>query len=147
LLAVGGFDPALDVGTPTGGGGDLDAFQRILESGAAIVYRPDAVVRHLHRRELPRLRRQLFDNGRGYAAMLLAARERGTRADRRQVRRRFAGWLLRWHAERLLRRAVGRERLPATFILAETLGAAVGPALYLRSRRDARGLDGDGGSS
>ena len=84
LLAVGGFDPALDVGTPTSGGGDLDAFQRMLESGAAIVYRPDAVVRHLHRRELPRLRRQLFDNGRGYAAMLLAARERGTRADRRQ---------------------------------------------------------------
>ena len=42
LLDAGGFDPALDVGTPTGGGGDLDAFQRVLESGAAIVYRPDA---------------------------------------------------------------------------------------------------------
>jgi glycosyltransferase involved in cell wall biosynthesis len=147
LLEAGGFDPVLDVGTPTGGGGDLDAFQRVLESGAAIVYRPDAVVRHLHRRELPQLRRQLFDNGRGYSAMLLAAHRRGTPRDRRAVWRRYAGWLARWHAERLLRRAVGRERLPASLILAETHGAAVGPARYARSRRDAHCLDADGGTS
>jgi len=147
LLEAGGFDPALDVGTPTGGGGDLDAFQRVLESGAAIVYRPDAVVRHLHRRELTQLRRQLFDNGRGYSAMLLAAHGRGTPRQRRAVWRRYAAWLVRWHAERLLRRAAGRERLPASFILAETHGAAVGPARYAESRRDARRIDADGGSS
>ena len=29
LEHVGGFDPALDVGTATGGGGDLDAFHRV----------------------------------------------------------------------------------------------------------------------
>jgi glycosyltransferase involved in cell wall biosynthesis len=140
MLAAGGFDPALDVGTPTGGGGDLDAFQRLLESTAVIVYRPDAVVRHLHRRDLPRLERQLFDNGRAYGAMLMAARLRASPRSRRGVTRRYLRWLVAWHARRLALSAVGRERLPARLIAAEILGASVGPMLYLRSRQRARRL-------
>lgn len=139
-LAAGGFDPALDVGTPTGGGGDLDVFQRLLESRAVIVYRPDAVVRHLHRRDLPRLERQLFDNGRAYGAMLMAAHMRASHRNRRRVRMQYARWLARWHALRFARRAVGRERLPARLIAAETLGASIGPVLYLRSRQKTRRL-------
>jgi len=73
LEALGGFDPALDVGTATQGGGDLDAFQRVLESGATLEYCPDAIVGHLHRRGMRQLRRQLLDNGRGFSAALWAA--------------------------------------------------------------------------
>jgi glycosyltransferase involved in cell wall biosynthesis len=134
LLALGGFDPALDVGTPTGGGGDLDAFLRVLESGGTIAYRPDAVVRHLHRRGDDALRRQIFDNGRAYSAVLFAAflRERG--GGRARVVGRYWRWLAAWHARRIVRRLARREQLPMRFLLAELGGAALGPAVYLRSR-------------
>ena len=37
---VGGFDPALDVGTCTNGGGDLEMFFRVLKAGHTLVYAP-----------------------------------------------------------------------------------------------------------
>lgn len=135
LLALGGFDPALDVGTPTGGGGDLDAFVRVIDAGWAIEYRPDAVVRHLHRRTEDALERQLFDNGRAYSAVLYAAflRARGVGRIRPVVR--YGQWLGGWHGRRLMRRALGREQLPFRYLAAELKGAPLGPFLYLRSRR------------
>lgn len=135
LLALGGFDPALDVGTPTGGGGDLDAFVRVLEAGWAIEYRPDAVVRHLHRRTKDALERQLFDNGRAYSAVLFAAFLRARGVGRMRPVARYGQWLGGWHGRRLARRALGRERLPFRFLAAELKGAPLGPFLYLRSRR------------
>jgi glycosyltransferase involved in cell wall biosynthesis len=139
LIGLGGFDPALDVGTRTGGGGDLDAFQRCLECTVGIVYVPGAVVRHLHRAEMDGLRRQLFDNGRGYGAMLAAAFARGDHARRRAVVRRGASWLGRWQLARLLGSIAGSERLPTRLVAAEVAGAPLGPALYLAERRAARG--------
>lgn len=141
LLEIGGFDPALDVGTATGGGGDLDAFQRLLESGAVITYRPDAVVRHLHRRSGGALRRQLFDNGRSYSAMLTAAFLRARGGDRSRVAARYLRWLARWHALRLARSLAGRETLPLSLVVAEAAGAPLGPALYLSARRTARRME------
>ena len=47
---IGYFDPALDVGTATNGGGDLEMFFRVLKEGYVLVYEPRAVVRHRHRR-------------------------------------------------------------------------------------------------
>ena len=35
---VGPFDPALDVGTPTNGGGDIEMFYRVLKEGHALRY-------------------------------------------------------------------------------------------------------------
>lgn len=63
LERIGGFDPALDVGTPTGGGGDLNALFEVLHHGGILVYEPRAVVRHHHRRDLDELRKQLTGNG------------------------------------------------------------------------------------
>jgi glycosyltransferase involved in cell wall biosynthesis len=143
MVAAGGFDPALDVGTATGGGGDLDAFQRLLETGSVIAYRPDAVVRHLHRRTDAALRRQLFDNGRAYSAMLTAAFLRARGLDRTRVAARYVRWVARWHAVRLARSLAGRETLPLRLIAAEASGAPLGPALYLRARRTARRLAGE----
>ncbi len=62
---VGLFDPALDVGTVTNGGGDLEMFFRVLKEGHTLVYVPSAIVRHRHRREYARLRTQLANNGIG----------------------------------------------------------------------------------
>lgn len=139
LRELGGFDPALDVGTRTGGGGDLDMFERLLESAAVIVYAPDAVVRHLHRAQQDGLRRQLFDNGRAYGAMLTAAYVRGDRRRRRAVVGRYARWLVQWHGARLVGSLTGRERLPLRLVAAELAGAPLGPMLYLVERRAARG--------
>lgn len=138
LRELGGFDPALDVGTRTGGGGDLDVFERCLERTAAVVYVPGAVVRHLHRAEMAGLRRQLFDNGRGYGAMLAAAYLRGDGVRRRAVLRRGASWLVRWQAARLAWSLAGREELPTRLVAAEVAGAPLGPLLYLAERQAAR---------
>src|SRR5205823_144732 len=48
LEQLGGFDPALDMGSYVGGGGDLDVFRRLLDDGEIAVYEPSAVVRHHH---------------------------------------------------------------------------------------------------
>lgn len=140
LEAIGGFDPALDVGTITGGGGDLDVFQRILEADGAIAYRPDAIVHHIHRRTMRQLRRQLFDNGRGYAAAFAAmlARARGGR--RMEVLYWWFVWWSSWFAARAIRWVVRRERLPLRLILTEFAGFVVGALLYPAARRRARKL-------
>ncbi|MBA2459099.1 MAG: glycosyltransferase, partial [Gemmatimonadales bacterium] len=49
---IGPFDPALDVGTLSRGGGDLEMFFRVLKEGHALRYEPRAIVRHRHRRTL-----------------------------------------------------------------------------------------------
>ena len=70
LARIGPFDPALDIGTPSGGGGDLEMFFRVLKSGAALVYEPAALVRHRHRRNYAELKTQLTNNGIGLYAYL-----------------------------------------------------------------------------
>jgi O-antigen biosynthesis protein len=72
-LALGGFDPALDVGTRTGGGGDLEMYFRVLASGGLLVYEPSAVVRHVHRRTMPELVRQMRGNGTGNYSIFAGA--------------------------------------------------------------------------
>lgn len=67
---IGDFDPALDVGTVTNGGGDLEMFFRVLEEGHMLVYEPAAVVRHVHRRTASELNRQINDWGIGFYSYL-----------------------------------------------------------------------------
>jgi GT2 family glycosyltransferase len=56
---VGPFDERLDVGTPTRGGGDTEFFSRVLAAGYQIVYDPEALNWHRHRREWQALQNQL----------------------------------------------------------------------------------------
>ena len=140
LERIGGFDPALDVGTVTGGGGDIDAFQRLIESGGALLYRPDAVVRHIHRRTAGRLRGQLFDNGRSYSAVLWACMRRARGLDRLRVVYAYWQWLRCWHAKRIVRRLRRREQMPLKLLVDELRGGFLGPPLYWMARRRARRL-------
>jgi GT2 family glycosyltransferase len=68
---IGYFDPALDVGTVTNGGGDLEMFFRVLKEGYMLVYEPNALVRHRHRRDYPALYRQIAGWGIGFSAHLM----------------------------------------------------------------------------
>lgn len=70
LQALGSFDECLGAGSPTRGGEDLDAFARVMRAGFAIVYTPDAVVHHVHRRDLAGLEKQTFGDGTGMVALL-----------------------------------------------------------------------------
>src|SRR5699024_4333881 len=62
LSSVGQFDEALDAGTPTQAGGDADMYRRLLAGGWRIVYDPEALNWHRHRRSAEELVRQM----RGY---------------------------------------------------------------------------------
>lgn len=70
LETMGEFDTRLGAGTVTGGGEDLDAFARVLRCGYAIVTTPDAVIHHVHRRDLEGLKKQTYGDGTGMAALL-----------------------------------------------------------------------------
>ncbi|MGZ4987292.1 MAG: glycosyltransferase family 2 protein [Limisphaerales bacterium] len=63
---IGTFDPSLDVGTPTRGGGDLEMFFRVLKTGHTLLYEPGAMVRHRHRISYGALYAQIRNNGVGF---------------------------------------------------------------------------------
>jgi GT2 family glycosyltransferase/O-antigen/teichoic acid export membrane protein len=67
---VGGFDECLGVGSPAGGGEDIDMFVRILLHGHVLVRQPSAVVWHRHRRSIEELERQIEDYGLGLGAWI-----------------------------------------------------------------------------
>ena len=134
--SAGGFDPALDVGTPANGGGDLEMFYRVLKAGHLLVYEPAAVVRHRHRRDYAALRAQLANNGIGFYAYLAhGAREH--RDDRWAFRWLALWWFWRWNVRRLLIACVRRNWFPRDLILAELRGSLAGPRRYRLARRQA----------
>jgi glycosyltransferase involved in cell wall biosynthesis len=128
LEAVRGFDPALDVGTPAAGAGDLDVFHRLLRAGFILRYEPAARVRHHHRRDLEGLRRQLRNNGRSYGVYLLKVWRDG-RVPRPAVARFALGWGT-WLAGRLALGLFGRRRLPLALLWAEARGAVEAPRAF-----------------
>lgn len=140
LDAVGGFDPALDVGTPAHGGGDLDLFHRVLLNGYCARYEPAALVWHRHRADRSALRAQLYDNGRAFGVYLLTRLREG-RLPRSVVLAHGARWLA-WLLGRVPRRFLRRERLPLPLVLAEIWGASHAPWAWLRARGQARRLEG-----
>ena len=123
LERLGGFDPALDVGTPTGGGGDLDVFQRILDERRHRLPpgcgRPAHASTHLGRPE-----RQLYDNGRAYSSTLWVALLRARGRNRLGVVAAYWRWIWRHHAEGSAAASCRRdESLPLSFLFAELRGA------------------------
>lgn len=132
---VGTFDPALDVGTPTNGGGDQEMFFRVLNAGYAAVYEPRALARHRHRREYAQLRRQISGWGTGSYALLT----------RIVVTSPEASWVVGlvaarglWHQlHRIATSLVRPPGFPRSLMFTELRGALLGPLCYWRARRQA----------
>ncbi|HEY7026044.1 MAG TPA: glycosyltransferase family 2 protein [Gemmatimonadales bacterium] len=138
LQELGGFDTALDVGTPSHGGGDLDIFHRTLMAGAVIRYQPAALVRHHHRKDMLGLRRQFTDNGRAFGVYLLTIFSRGSIPRHSTVWYSIRIWLA-WLLGRIVKRFARRELLPLPMLLAELWGAAQSPfAFFATYREDSR---------
>jgi O-antigen biosynthesis protein len=130
---IGYFDPALDVGTVTNGGGDLEMFFRILKEGYCLVYEPSAIVFHRHRREYTQLRTQLANNGIGlYSYMVRSAM---IYPDERMA---FIGlgawWLWWWNIRRWLISLIHPDRFPRDLIEAELWGSLRGLFRYQKAR-------------
>jgi O-antigen biosynthesis protein len=134
---VGGFDPALDVGTCTNGGGDLEMFFRVLEAGHTLVYEPSAIVRHRHRTTYEQLRAQIANNGVGFFAYLTAA-ARAYPQERVALARLGIWWLQWWNLRRFAKALLGRERVPLDLVVAELIGSVRGLSRYRRALVQAR---------
>ncbi len=132
LPLLGGFDPALDAGTPTRSGGDHELFARILTHGYRIVYDPAALVRHRHRRDWRDLRATL----QGYGTGVYAAWTRSLVMERDPSTLLAAWRWFRWDQGPQLVRALFRRpgHRSLSLLLLELWGCALGPWGYLRSR-------------
>jgi GT2 family glycosyltransferase len=131
-LGIGGFDPRLDGGQPTRSGGDTDMYARVLDAGASIVYTPDALVWHRHRRELAELHSCIFGYGVGlYSFLTKRLIEQGDSYALLTAARWWAGPLVKaaWHRLR------GRETAPLKLLLLEAAGAFYGPLSYRQADR------------
>lgn len=134
--AAGNFDVALDVGTATRGGGDIEMFHRILAKGYATFYEPRALVWHLHRRSDKALSKQLQDNGRGFGAFLLTC-DRNRTVPRLEILK-FA--MFNWFGWWLVRRLRNPGLLPRQLVVSELLGALDSPFAYRKSQLQAQRL-------
>ncbi len=130
---VGLFDETLDAGTPTQSGGDHEFFTRILLAGYHIVYEPDALSWHRHRRTWEETRKAIKGYGIGVYAFwtrtLVVERELG-------ILELPYKWFRYTQLPNVLRSLLGRKNTQPLFLLyAELQGCILGPWAYFRSRR------------
>jgi GT2 family glycosyltransferase len=133
LDEVGSFDEALDAGTPTKSGGDHEMFYRILNRGFRIVYEPEAVSWHRHRRSMEELR----DTFRGYGVGVYSFWTRSVMVEGEwRAPLRAASWFWGYQIPGLLHSAMRRPgALPLRLALDQLRGCAEGPPAYFRSRK------------
>lgn len=143
---IGPFDPALDVGTATNGGGDLEMFFRILQEGYALGYEPSAMVRHRHRPDYQSLRTQIANNGVGFYAAIVRS---GLAYP--ELRRKIAlfglSWLGQWSLRRLFKSFVRPTRFPRDLIIEELKGSLIGLTRYPAAQRRAQEIAGTHGAN
>ena len=133
--SIGKFDLALDVGTVTRGGGDLEMFFRVVKEGHTLVYEPSAFVRHRHRREYPDLRAQIEGWGIGFHSYLV-------RVAKAYPEERLAllcfGTIWNWLnlLRRFFRTFTPPAHIPRDLIIAHLIGSFVGLRSYQAARHD-----------
>jgi GT2 family glycosyltransferase len=131
LGTIGGFDEALDCGTPAKAGGEVDLLYRLLHSGFKVCYEPRALVWHSHRREMDELRRQLSDYSTAVYAFLTKCMLEYHDIGALRVGLR---WIKGHHVKNLVRGMVGKGRQPWSLTVAEVKGALQGPTAYLKAK-------------
>jgi GT2 family glycosyltransferase len=129
---TGWFDEALDAGTPTYSGGDHEFFARILLAGYHIIYEPEALNWHRHRRTWAEAVHAIQGYGVGVYAfwtrLLFVQREYG-------ILRFPRIWLLQTQLPNLYKSVFKfKKHYPLSFLLAEFRGCLKGPFAYFKSR-------------
>ena len=139
LSRIGGFDVSLGAGSRCMGAEDTRAFTDLLCSGGTVVYQPTAVTRHLHRRSVEELWRQMFGYGVGLTAFytsLVLTRPRCFPALIRLLPRVYRDLF----GSESLRSGELPLTFPSELRRANRRGLLVGPVSYLRARSDAARL-------
>lgn len=137
LRELGGFDPALDVGTPTEGGGDLEMFFRVLNRGYTLLYEPAALVWHVHRAAPDALRAQLATWGTAMGAFLTSAFLQNP-SQRVRVLRFAALWSWIGYCAPVLAALFAPGRVPLKLRFAPLKRLLLGPFRYLSTRVKSR---------
>lgn len=133
-IDLGGFDVALDLGYRLPGGGDHDMLWRVLQAGFEVVYEPGALAFHEHRRDTDDVFAQLAGHQRGLVAFLSKTVVRSRGRQRLDVLA-FLLWRLVKPGARLVKRAAGRDPLPARALWQMWGNAIMGGPAYLAARR------------
>lgn len=132
---IGEFDIALDVGTPSCGGGDIEMFHRVVAKGFTLVYQPSMLVWHTHRKDYAGLKKQILDNGKGFGCYLISCYQNKTVGGLSILKFLLIDWLYRWILKSLLKRS---PKVPRSFTLRELSGMISSPVAYLQTKRRAK---------
>ena len=106
-------------------------FARVLDTGAQIVYTPEALVWHRHRREQAELRRCIFGYGVGLFSFLT---KRLVEVRDLQALIIAARWFVGPLAKVAWRRLFGQLTISLDLLLLEAGGACVGPVRFWQER-------------
>jgi glycosyltransferase involved in cell wall biosynthesis len=137
LRRVNGFNTALGIGSPAMGGEDLAAFFQVMISGRRLAYVPNALVWHIHRRDLWSLRRQLFTYGVGLSAYLTSCvAERPQRL--LEFLPRVPAGMRHLLSSRSAKNVRKSETYPRHLTFLELAGVLYGPVAYARGLWRAR---------
>lgn len=134
-LALGGFDPALDAGTSSAAGGDLEFLFRALKAGFALCYEPAAVVRHEHRSTRDAALEQVEHWGTGLGAYL--ARTARAYPEERWATRSLMAWLLLAHYGRRAAWSLVDRRFARDMLVRDVRGLLRGAERYREAARNA----------
>jgi GT2 family glycosyltransferase len=128
---IGGFDTALDVGTPSRGAGDIELFHRLVVSGYLFVYEPSMLVWHYHRKENTALYRQIFNNGCSFGCYLIDCFRKKT-VNRSAILQFFIfEWLFNWNIKNLIHPT----KIPRNLSLIELYGMLTSPFSYWKTKK------------
>jgi glycosyltransferase involved in cell wall biosynthesis len=116
VLAIGGFDEAMDLGIVLPAGGDHDLIWRVLLAKGEIRYEPRVHAKHEHRREMAAAIQQIINHNKGTVTMVLRAAALCPWWQRPSVWT-YLTWRLLKPGSRLLLRAFGNDPLPAAALL------------------------------
>jgi glycosyltransferase involved in cell wall biosynthesis len=132
---IGNFDVALDVGTASHGGGDIEMFHRLVHRDYKLVYEPAAIIWHTHRREMTALKKQVFDNGRSFGCYLITCLHSGSVKTKTVIRFLVIDWFKNWICRNLIR---PRRQFPRKLALIEFWGMITSPFAYIISQANAK---------
>jgi GT2 family glycosyltransferase len=137
---IGLMDEALGPGMPSGVGEDTYLFYKVLKAGYTLVYEPNAVVWHKHRREMRALRRQIYDYSKGHVAYHLTTWLRdGDQRALFHVCCLLPPWRILQLGRLFWRQLRGDNPYSVSLLLLEMRGNLAGPmGLWLSRRRVAR---------
>jgi GT2 family glycosyltransferase len=133
IAETGGFDEALDAGTITQSGGDHEFFARILLAGYHIVYDPEALSWHRHRRTWKEATKVMH----GYGVGVYAFWTKLLFAEKQYSILRFPKiWLLQYQLPNFYKWFFKQNKnYPLSFILVELQGCLKGPFAYFKSKK------------